>query len=250
MKRLLIILLFAQVLFTPSMAQQFVTDNYLAMPHGTETVVLTTGQRSANITTSFSLIRNWEFFAQANLFWAVVDQEIPQHFTASVFSKWMFWENQNKNGGGAFFLGYGKSPSYWQNTEFLEERKNVWSSFSFTFPLFNNFISWDIMPGVILDWGDNFEINSVWSFTYASRIAVYKIIPKSAIVFETYGSEGEAFSPPEYKVGIRWEPNETIVPALTYSGRFDGSRGARIEIGVMIFSPRFLRKQTDKPSTI
>ena len=223
-------------------AQQFNTDNYVSMPHGTGTFVLTTGQRNAGMISSFSLIPKWEFFAQAFLFWENEKELTPQHFNVQVYAKYMFWENSQNTGGGALFLGFGKSPGYWEQTEFLETHRNIWTAVPITIPLFNNTISWDLMPGALYDWSSGNTDGPAWGFTYSTRVAVYKVIPKTAIVAEVYGTEGQAVSRPEYKVGLRWEPNNTIVPAITYGGTFDGSQGAGLEIGVMIFSPQFLKK--------
>lgn len=223
-------------------AQQFNTDNYLAMPHGTVTSLLTAGERNAMVIASFALIPKWEFFAQSFLFWENKKEQIPQHFNISLYAKYMFWENKQANGGGALFLGYGKSPGYWQRTEFLDTHRNIWTAVPVTFPLFNNTILWDLMPGAIYDWSSDREGSGAWGFTYSSRVAVYKVIPKTAIVGEIFGTEGAAYSKPEYRVGLRWEPNQTVIPAITYGRTFDGTGGARLEIGVMIFSPRFLKK--------
>lgn len=223
-------------------AQQFNTDNYLSMPHGTGTFVLTSGQRNAGMASSFGLIPKWEFFVQAFLFWENEEQLSPQHFNAQIYAKYMFWVNQQNNGGGAVFFGFGKSPGYWEQTELVETHRNIWTAVPITFPLFNNTLSLDLMPGALYDWSNQEAGDPAFGFTYSTRLAVYKIVPETAIVAEVYGTEGAAYSRPEYKIGLRWEPNNTIVPALTYGGTFDGSSGARIEIGVMIFSPQFLKK--------
>jgi len=52
-----------------ALAQQFNTDNYLSMPYGTATFLITHGTRNSTVVTSFALAPNWEFFAVANLFW-------------------------------------------------------------------------------------------------------------------------------------------------------------------------------------
>lgn len=223
-------------------AQQFNTDNYLTMPHGTATIVLTNGGRNAGTAASFALAPKWEFFAQAFMFWENEKEFTPQHFNILAYAKYMFWVNKENNGGGAVFLGVGKSPGYWQNTEFLKTHQNVWTSIPITFPLFNNTISWDIMPGAIFDWSNGESGDPAWGFTYSTRVAIYKIIPKTAIVGEVYGTSGSAYSKPEYKIGLRWEPNNTIVPAITYGRALDGTSGAGLEIGVVIFSPQFLKK--------
>lgn len=74
--------------------------------------------------------------------------------------------------------------------------------------------------------------------------------PKTAIVGEVYGTEGQAYSTPEYKVGLRWEPNDYIIPAITYSSNFEGGLGAGLEIGIVIFAPQFLKKEFIKNNSI
>jgi hypothetical protein len=231
-------------------AQQFNTDNYLAMPHGTGTFVLTTGERNSGMVSSFALIENFEFFVQTFLFRDVRVDDYSQHFTTTVYAKYMFWLNKAKTGGGAVFLGFGRSPGFYSQDRYLPLHKNYWTALPVTIPFFNNTISWDIMPGALvdLDYGNNKE--TAWGFTYSTRVAVYKVIPKTAIVGEVYGTEGQAYSKPEYKVGLRWEPNSFIVPAISYGGSFDGSLGAGFEIGVIIFSPQFLKKDYIKNNTI
>ena len=234
-----IILLF--LLYGSGFAQQFNTDNYLAMPHGTSTICLTLGERNATYINSFALIQNWEFFVQANLYWEKKELNLPQHFTITVYFKYMFYENSEKTGGVAAFLGYGQSPGYYIQSQFLDRHTNLWTAVPITIPFFDNTLSWDIMPGgtVDFDYGNNKK--TAWGFTYSTRLAIYKIIPQSAIVGEYYGTAGELYSEPEYKFGIRWEPNDTIVPAISYSSAVNGTPGAGFEIGVVIFSPPFLK---------
>jgi hypothetical protein len=95
------------------------------------------------------------------------------------------------------------------------------------------------MPGftVNLDQGDTGE--NAWGFTYTSRLAIYDVIPQSAIVAEVFGTAGEAYAPPSYRAGVRWEGKKWIW-AATYSDAFDGSGGAGFEIGFIYFTePRF-----------
>ena len=237
--------------FSPNLkAQQFNSDNYLTMPHGTGTFVLTTGERNSGMVSSFALIKNFEFFAQAFLFRDGRVDNYSQHFTTTVYAKYMFWVNEANTGGAAAFLGFGKSPGFYAQDRYLPLHKNYWTAIPVTIPFFNNTISWDIMPGALvdLDYGNNKE--TAWGFTYSTRVAVYKVIPKTAIVGEVFGTEGKAYSKPEYKVGLRWEPNSFIVPAISYGACFDGSPGAGFEIGVVIFSPSFLKKDFIKNNTI
>ncbi|MFD1315130.1 hypothetical protein [Namhaeicola litoreus] len=238
-----LVLILCSCSFVGVKGQQFNTDNYLTMPHGTSTITLTAGQRNSGVIASFSLIPNFEFFAQATMFYENTSLEIPSHFTTTVYAKYMFWVNEEKNGGGGVFLGIGKTPGYWANTEFIELHKNIWSAASFTFPLFDNAVSWDLMPGMVYDWSSEPESPGGWGFTYSTRVAVYGIIPQSALVGEVLGTEGDLFSPMEYRIGIRWEPNKFVIPAITYGNTFSGSgQGARLEVGVMIFSPPYLKK--------
>lgn len=48
------------------------------------------------------------------------------------------------------------------------------------------------------------------------------------------------YSEPEYRIGIRWEPNNTVVPTITYGSAINGSQAAGFEVGIMIFSLQFL----------
>lgn len=223
-------------------AQQFNTDNYLTMPHGTGTFVITAGQRNATLISSFALVPKFEFFVQANLFRDYRIENYVQHFTTTIYTKYMFWVNRKSNGGGAVFLGFGQSPGYYTDTEYTELHRNVWTAFPITIPLFQNTISWDIMPGGMVDFNSMDQGEIAWGFTWSSRLAIYKIIPKTAIVAEVYGTEGQASSPAEYKVGLRWEPNDFIVPAISYSSQLRGGYGAGLEVGIVIFSPQFLKK--------
>lgn len=252
MKNVILIgLLVVPFFFSPKlMAQQFNSDNYLTMPHGTGTFVLTTGERNSGMVSSFALIKNFEFFVQAFLFRDIRVDDYSQHFNTTVYAKYMFWVNEANTGGAAVFLGMGQSPGSFTQDGYSPLHKNYWTALPITIPFFNNTISWDIMPGAMvdLDYGNNKE--TAWGFTYSTRVAVYNVIPKTAIVGEVYGTEGQAYSKPEYKVGLRWEPNSFIVPAITYGGTFDGSLGAGFEIGVVIFSPQFLKKDYIKNNKI
>lgn len=233
-----------------AVAQQFNTDNYLTMPHGTGTFVITAGQRSATLLSSFALIPKFEFFFQANLFRDYRVDNYVQHFTTTVYAKYMFWVNKENNGGAAVFLGFGRSPGYYADTKYTELHKNVWTAFPITIPFFKNMISLDLMPGAMVDFNSKDKGEVACGFTWSSRVAVYKIIPKTAIVMEAYGTEGKASSQPEYKLGLRWEPNDFIVPAISYSSQFGRGYGAGLEIGIVIFSPQFIKKDFIKKNHI
>ncbi|GMQ35120.1 hypothetical protein Ataiwa_33930 [Algoriphagus taiwanensis] len=248
--QLFVVLLLFQSLANDVSAQQFNTDNFLTMPHGTGTFVISTGQRSTNLISSFALVPRFEFFVQGNLFRDYRIENYVQHFTTTVYAKYMFWANEENNGGGAVFFGFGRSPGYYQDTQFTQLHKNVWTAIPITIPLLNNAISWDIMPGALVDFNAKDRNESAWGFTWSSRLAIYKVIPKTAIVAEVYGTQGQAQSPAEYKIGLRYEPNDFIVPAISYSSQFKGAYGAGLEIGIVIFTPQFLRKDFIKNNHI
>jgi len=106
------------------------------------------------------------------------------------------------------------------------------------------------MPGAMVDfdYGNNKE--AAWGFTYSTRFALYKVIPKSAIVAEIYGTDGQVYSAPEYKAGVRYEPNSFIVIAASYGSQLNGGTGAGFELGIMVFSPAFLKKDYIKNNHI
>jgi hypothetical protein len=225
-----------------SFSQQFNSDNYLTMPHGTGTFVITAGQRNAVLASSFALVKNFEFFVQANLFRDYRIEDYDQHFTTTVYAKYMFWVNPKNTGGAAAFLGIGQAPGNYANTLYTQMHRNFWTAFPVTIPLFNNTISWDIMPGAMIDFAHGENKETAWGFTWSTRVAIYKIIPRTAIVGEFYGTEGQAYSKPEFKVGLRWEPNDYIIPAITYGSSLDGSYGSGFEIGIVILTPQYLKK--------
>ncbi|ULQ51157.1 hypothetical protein [Flavihumibacter fluvii] len=247
---LLLTFILLPVFLHKAKAQQFNTDNYLTMPHGTGTFVITAGQRNAAMISSFALIPKFEFFVQANLFRDTRVENYVQHFTTTIYAKYMFWVNKANNGGAAVFLGMGRSPGYFANTEYTRLRENIWTAFPITIPLFKNMITWDLMPGAMVDFDPKDNEQTAWGFTWSTRLGIYKIIPKTAIVVEAYGTEGQAASPAEYKVGLRYEPNDYIVPAITYSSQLQGGYGAGFEIGIVIFAPQFLKKDFIKNNHI
>jgi len=230
--------------------QQFNTDNYLTMPHGTGTFVITGGERNSSFISSFALIKNFEFFFQANLFKDTRVNGYSQHYTTTAYAKYMFWANKENTGGAAAFLGLGQAPGYYTNTKYTKMHRNFWTAIPITLPLLNNSLYWDVMPGAMVDFANGEAKDKAWGFTWSSRIAIYKIIPKIAIVGEIYGVEGKAYSKPEYKVGVRWEPNDFIIPAISYGACLDGSLGSGLEIGIVIYTPSFLKKDFIKNNHI
>jgi len=248
--RALMAILFLILLTGSAQAQQFNSDNYLTMPYGTGTFILSNGQRNATMYSVFALLPNFELNFQASLYWEHDSSESSNRFTTNIFGKYMFWVNKQKNGGAAIFLGIGKSPGYYTESGYSAMHRNYWTALPLTVPLFNGTLFWDLMPGALVDLDHGNHNSTAWGFTYSTRLAIYKVIPKTAIVGEIYGTAGEAESKPEYKAGLRWEPNSWIAAALTYGAALDGGRGAGFEVGVMIFTPQFLKKDFIKNNSI
>lgn len=156
----------------------------------------------------------------------------------------MFYENKAKTGGFAVKFGSGLQPDYLNPDNSLHDAfETFWANAPVTVPFFGNKLSWDIMPGfsATRNVATNTRINAgtAWAFTYATRLAWYPISPKWSLVGEVVGAEGKGTSPPEYRVGPRWEPNQHVVIALTYDQEIGGSNGAKWELGAMLFSPPF-----------
>lgn len=221
-------------------AQQFNSDNYLTMPYGTATFVVTHGQRSSTMISSFALAPNWEFFVQAYLFWKDDTTGAAEHFSTNLYAKYMFVENAAKTGGFAVMGGVGGNPGYYQRGELTNSFRTVWAASPLTLPFLGNKVLLDLMPGFEGDFDRGGSKTTSWLFTYSTRVAIYGIIPRSAIVAEVYGSTGQGAPHSEYKAGVRWEPNPLFALAVTYSAGLDGSPGAGAEAGFILFTPRFL----------
>ena len=91
------------------------------------------------------------------------------------------------------------------------------------------------MPGFTANFDKDQQDNTAWNMAYSSRVAVYKVIPQSAIVGEVFGTTGEEYTDPQYRIGVRWESPRVIV-AATYGRGFDGTGGPRFELGFMVFT--------------
>lgn len=245
MKNSGIILLFCVYMMMSGLlsAQQFNSDNYVTMPYGVSTFCLVAGQRSSLILPSFSIIPKWEFFIGASLFWKDDDRRAEDHFQTIIYAKYMIFENKTKTGGAAVSFGTGGFPGYYQKQERIESFRNYYVYFPVTFPFFNSTLSWDLNPGVLLDKrGGVNEDEFEWGFTYSTRLAIYKIIPKTAIVGEVYGTAGQIDADPEYNLGLRWEPHEQLNVSLTWGDSFDGSRGPGFQLGMLLYTSRFICK--------
>ena len=161
--------------------------------------------------------------------------------SSTIYGKYMFYENKKQTGGASVKAGTGMRPG----TITGEDKNNnafqsFWINFPCTIPFFNNKLSWDLMPGFSVT--NNYGVDKVTAlgFTYSTRLAYYPIGPKWSAVGEMFGTEGEQTAIPEYKVGVRWEPSQYAVFAVSYGHEFNGPEGAGFEVGIMLFSPPFV----------
>ena len=225
----------------PAAAQQFNSDSWISKPHGTVTTILTTGERTTMYMMTFSLFPNWEFTAAGYIFNTDADRKTAEGTQGSYYAKYMFYENKEKTGGFAVKGGLGMKPSYILDGEgYQTSSQTLWMNAPATIPLFDNRLSWDVMPGWSATLNSEGSGKAAWAFTYSTRLAWYPVTPKWSVVAEAFGATGEARLDPEYKVGWRWEPNAYVNIAVTYGSKFNGSTGSGFEIGAMIFSPPFL----------
>lgn len=221
-------------------AQQFNSDNYLSKPHGVSTIILTAGERNLMFMTTFSLLRKWEFTAAAYLYNSDKDPLTDDGHSLSFYAKYMIYENKSKTGGLAVKFGTGLEPGFLDASERIDDAfRTYWTNAPITFGFFGYRLSWDIMPGasVTRDYGTDGK--TAWAFNYSTRLAWYPFNPELAVVGELYGSAGEANTKPEYRTGLRWEPNQYTVFALTFDDEIGGNNGAGVEIGLMLFTPPF-----------
>jgi hypothetical protein len=222
-------------------AQQFNSDNYLSKPHGVATIILTAGERNTMWMTTFSLFPNWEFTAAAYLYDKDNDRTTEDGYSTSYYAKWMLHENAAKTGGFAVKAGTGVDPGYVSAYGLEDAFQTYWMNAPVTVPFLDNKVSWDIMPGASLTRNYGADENTALAFTYSTRVAWYPRNMETSLVGEVFGSEGEVRAIPEYKVGVRWEPSQYAVFAVTYGAEFDGPNGAGFEIGVMLFTPPFAK---------
>jgi hypothetical protein len=223
----------------PVGAQQFNSDNYLAMPRGMSTTTVTGGTEFSGLLVSFSLLTDWEFFVGAFLANEDPDEEALASWSGVLMAKYLVFENEDATGGVGITVGTGNNPGHLAQNRVSESFRTFFVTPQFSLPLFSGAVSWDLNPGVQLATDQGPAQESQWSFTYSTRVAVYGLVPESAVVGEVYGTVD--VTEPQYRVGVRWEgATDVIVPAVTWSQGFDGSRSGGFELGFTMFTPRFL----------
>jgi len=229
----------ALLAWKPAQAQQFNSDNYLSKPAGVATVILTIGQQSDMVMTTFSLLPRWEFTYAVYIVNADQDRSTDDGYSTSLYFKYMIHENAAKTGGVAFKGGTGMDPGYLVSVGLEDAFQTWWVNTPWTLPFLDNKLSWDLMPGASYTNNRGTATDAGWAFTYSTRLAWYPKGPKLAIVGEVFGGVGDVTTPAEYKAGLRWEPNQYTTFAFTYGQEFESSLGAGLQAGMMLFTPPF-----------
>jgi len=221
-------------------AQQYNSDSWISKEHGTVTIIPTFGQRNSMIMNTYSLFQKWEFTIAGYFYNNDKDPLTDDGYSTSFYAKYMFYENKAKTGGAAVKAGTGMFPGYFDGDERTKDAfKTYWMNVPITLPLFNNKVSWDIMPGTNMTVNYGNTQTTAFGFTYSTRVAWYAFGPELGIVSEIFGAAGKAYSKPEVKAGLRWEPNPYSTFALTWGQEINGTNGAGLEFGVMLFTPPF-----------
>jgi hypothetical protein len=220
-------------------AQQFNADNQWVAPHGVGTVAATTGEEYSTLVLVAAFVPEWEFNLGVTHYDSSSDGLTESHDTGTLYVKHRFFENEQATGGLAIMAGTGIDPGHLEAGEVTDTFESWWANLVYTIPFNDGQITWDLLPGFLLNLDQNDTDNRAWGMTYSSRIAVYDVIPQSAIVAEVFGTTGEAHSDPQYRFGVRWESPKLII-AATFSEAINHSGGAGFEIGfVYLTEPRF-----------
>jgi len=216
-------------------AQQFNGDNEWVAPHGVGTLVLTVGQEYSTFVAVAALLPDTEFNLGVTRFEEKPLEETEAHYSGIFYVKRRLTENEAGNGGWALSIGTGVDPSHLEAGTVTDTFKSWFVNSSYTVAFRDGDVTWDLLPGVVVNLDENQTGETAWGFTWGSRAAVYKIIPQSAIVGEVFGTVGEAHADPSYRVGVRWESPRVVV-AATYGDTFNGAGSPRFEIGVILLS--------------
>jgi len=226
-------------LVAPAQAQQFAGDNQWTAPQGVSTQVLAVGEEFSQYYFVLAFKEDWEFNAQFIHFYDDPRDRTESYTSSLFYVKHRFSENDAGTAGYSFFIGTGLNPDHLDQGEVTQAFDSYFSTLTATYAWNDDRFRLDVLPGFTanLDQGDTGE--TAWGFTYASRLAIYDVIPQSAIVAEVFGTTGEAYAAPSYRAGVRWEGKKWVV-AGTYSDAFNGSGGAGFELGIIYFTdPRF-----------
>ncbi len=216
-------------------AQQFNSDNQWVAPHGVATIIPTVGQEYSMFQLVAALLPETEFNIGIIHYWEDTVDRSEAHNTGSFYVKRRLSENEAGTGGWAVMGGTGVYPGYLAEGEVTNTFKSWWANGIYTIPFRDGAITWDLLPGFLVNLDKDQTGKNAWGMTYSTRVAVYKIIPHSAIVAEVFGATGEAYAEPTFRIGVRWESPRVIV-AATYGNSFHGAGWPRFELGAMFLT--------------
>ena len=227
------------LLASPVHAQQFNSDNQWVAPHGVMTLVPTVGEDYSQMYFTAALVPEWEFNAQFTHFYDDPRDNSESYTVTNLYAKRRLRQNEAETQGYAVMFGTGIFPGHLDAGRVSRAFESWWFNGIATYGFAGDRLMLDILPGVIVNEDQDDDGDNAWGFTWSSRLALYDVIPRSALVGEVFGTEGDASSPASYRFGVRWESPKLVVSA-TYSDAFDGSTGAGFELGLMYFTePRF-----------
>lgn len=220
---------------SPLGAQQFAGDNQWVAPHGVGTFVATAGEEYAQLYAIAALLPEWEFNLQFNFYYDDPRDATGSYTAVNIYAKRRLWENEAGTGGYSVLFGTGLYPEHLEQGTVATAFHTWWATATATYGFLDDRLLWDLLPGASVNFDEDQSGETTWAFTYTSRVAVYGVIPHSALVGEVFGSAGEASADPAYRVGVRWESPRWIV-AGTYAAGFDGSPSAGFELGAFVFT--------------
>lgn len=226
---------------TPVGAQQFNSDNQWTAPHGVATLAGTVGEEYSALVAVAALLPRWEFNVGITRYEADRELGTESHNTGTFYLKHTITQNDSETGGTAIMFGTGVNPSHLEDGEVIDTFDSWWVNGVFTFPFLDGAVTWDLLPGAVVNLNQDDQDDVAWGMTYSTRVAIYKVIPQSAIVAEVFGTTGEAYAKPQYRAGVRWESQHLII-AATYGAAFSGGGGPGFELGFLYLTDpkRFL----------
>ena len=232
---LLLWLQFASLGVSPVEAQQFNSDNQWVAPHGVGTFVLALGQEYSTIMAVAALLKDTEFNLGYTRFEGNPDGRTEAHYSGTFYVKRRLSENEAGNGGWAVMGGTGVNPSHLEEGDYTDTFRSWWGNAVYTVPFADGAVTWDLLPGFLVNLDQDQAGENAWGMTWSSRMAIYKIVPQSALVGEVFGTIGEAYSEPAYRAGVRWESPRVII-AATYGDSFNRSGSPRFELGLLVLT--------------
>jgi len=221
-------------------AQQFNSDSFWVAPQGVATFTLTAGQEYSLGILTVALFPGWEFNLGVTHFVDNPLQLTEGHYSGVLYAKRRFYQNDDETAGFAVMAGTGVNPGHLELGTETDTFTSWWATGALTLPFRGGDVSLDLMPGFVFNRNQDRPGDAAWGMTWSARVAVYKIVPQCSIVGEVFGTTGEAYAEPQWKAGVRWEHMPRIVVAATYGRAFNGEPGARLEVGVSIFTDPFL----------